>query len=52
MEEATIGYCVKCKASQPMKEIEKVTLKNNRNAVRGKCSQCGTGMYKILGQKK
>jgi len=45
---AEIGYCVKCKAKQEMKDTEKVTMKNNRQAMKGKCSVCGTGMYKIL----
>jgi hypothetical protein len=33
-----------------MKDTEKVTMKNGRPAVRGKCTVCGTGMYKILGK--
>ena len=43
-----MGYCVKCKAKKEMKDCEKVTMKNNRQAMKGKCSTCGTGMYKIL----
>ena len=45
------GYCVKCKASREMKDEQKVTMKNKRLAMKGKCSVCGTGMYKILGNK-
>jgi len=48
---AEIGYCVKCKAKKEMNEAIQVTMKNGRNALKGKCS-CGTGMYKILGNKK
>ncbi len=48
----TEGYCVKCKAAREMKDAQKVTMKNGREAVKGKCSVCGTGMYKILGGKK
>jgi len=48
---AEIGYCVKCKASKEMKDDQRVTMKNGRAAVKGKCSDCGTGMYKILGNK-
>lgn len=51
MEEKIEGYCVKCKAKQTMSDTEKVTMKNGREAVKGKCSKCGTGMYKILGKK-
>ncbi len=45
------GYCVKCKASKEMKDTENVTMKNGRKAMKGKCTDCGTGMYKILGNK-
>lgn len=51
MEEKHEGYCVKCKAKSTMAEAEKVTMKNGREAVKGKCEKCGTGMYKILGKK-
>lgn len=43
------GYCVKCKSKKEMKDEEKVTMKNGRKAMKGKCSTCNTGMYKILG---
>ena len=46
------GYCVKCKSSRDMKNEQKVTMKNKREAVKGTCTDCGTGMYKILGGKK
>ncbi len=42
------AYCVKCKAKTEMNEVETVTMKNGRPAMKGKCSVCGTGMYKIL----
>ena len=48
---AEIGYCVKCKAKTEMKDAEKVTMKNGRPAMKGVCSKCGTGMYKILSSK-
>lgn len=49
---AETGYCVKCKAKQEMKDAEQVTMKNGRPAMKGKCTSCGTGMYKILPLKK
>jgi Zn finger protein HypA/HybF involved in hydrogenase expression len=45
------GYCVKCKEKRDMKDEQKVTMKNKRLAMKGKCPVCGTGMYKILGKK-
>ena len=48
---AQSGYCVKCKKSQQMKDEQNVTLKNGRLAVKGKCPDCGTSMFKIIGNK-
>lgn len=45
------GYCVKCKGPKEMKDAQEVTMKNGRKAMRGKCPDCSTGMYKILGKK-
>ncbi len=42
------GYCVKCKAKRVMQDAERVTMKNGRPAMKGKCPTCGTGMYRIL----
>ncbi len=49
---ATTAYCVKCKEKREMKDEQAVTMKNGRNAVKGKCPVCGTGMYSILGKAK
>ncbi len=48
---ADMGYCVKCRAKTEMVEAQKVTMKNGRPAMKGKCKACGTGMYKILSNK-
>jgi hypothetical protein len=45
---AETGYCVKCKAKKEMKDTQNVTMKNGRKAMKGKCTSCGTGMYKIM----
>lgn len=42
------AYCVKCKASKEIKEAQQVTMKNGRPAMKGKCPDCGTGLYRIL----
>jgi hypothetical protein len=31
-----------------MKDVQEVTMKNGRKAKKGKCSVCGTGMYKFV----
>ena len=45
---AETGYCEKCKAKKEMKDTQNVTMKNGRKAMKGKCTSCGTGMYKIM----
>ena len=44
------AYCVKCKAKREMNDASEVTMKNGRKAMKGKCPECGTGMYRILGK--
>ncbi|MBU0548826.1 MAG: hypothetical protein KJ838_00665 [Candidatus Omnitrophica bacterium] len=46
------GYCVKCKSSKEMKNEQKVTMKNGREALKGQCTSCGTSMFRILGKAK
>ncbi len=45
------AYCVKCKAKKEMKEPKEVTMKNGRKAMKGKCPNCGTSMFRIMGNK-
>lgn len=45
------AYCVKCKAKKNIAEAKEVTMKNDRKAMKGKCSDCGTTMFRILGKK-
>ena len=45
------AYCVKCKGKKMMKDAKTVTMKNKRQAMKGKCPDCGTGMYRIMGKK-
>lgn len=42
------AYCVVCKAKRQMKNAKKVTTKNNRSAMKGQCSTCGTTMMKFV----
>jgi len=47
-----VGYCVKCKAKQPIANPQTVTMANGRPAMKGTCPKCGTGMFKILSTAK
>ena len=42
------AYCVKCKAKKEMKDAKQVKMKNGRPAMKGRCPDCGTGLYRIL----
>jgi len=44
------GYCVKCKSKKEIKDPKEITMKNGRKAMKGKCPDCGTGMFRILGK--
>ena len=44
----TEAYCVKCKAKREMENVEEVTTKNGRKALKGKCPVCGTTMMKFV----
>lgn len=44
------GYFVKCKAKKEIKYAKEVTMKNGRKAMKGKCPDCGTEMFRILGK--
>jgi hypothetical protein len=45
------GFCVKDKKKVQF-EGEVVTLKNGRQAAKGKCPSCGTTVMRILGKEK
>lgn len=45
------GYCVKCKAKREIQDGKEVIMKNGRRAMKGKCGDCGTSMFRILGNK-
>lgn len=45
------GYCVKCKTRKEIADGVEETMKNGRRAIKGRCSTCGTVMFKILGGK-
>lgn len=48
------GYCVKCKSKRDFSPgAQEVAFgKKGRRAMKGKCSKCSTGMYRILPVKK
>ena len=40
-------YCLKCRVKTGSRDVEQVTLKNGRPALRAVCTVCGTGKYRI-----
>ena len=43
----TTAYCVKCRTKREIQDPQETTLKNGRPAVKGKCPECGTNMFRI-----
>jgi RNase P subunit RPR2 len=43
------GYCVRCRTTVPIKNPQRVRMKNGRAATKGVCPNCGTGIYRIGG---
>jgi predicted RNA-binding Zn-ribbon protein involved in translation (DUF1610 family) len=44
------AFCVKCRKKVTIKNPQVVTLKNKRKAVKGKCPNCGTTVYRFIKQ--
>ena len=45
------AYCVKCRSKKQIKNPKTETLKNNKKAIVGVCSECGTKMVRLGGLK-
>lgn len=43
------AYCVKCRSKRTMDGGKRITMKNGRHAMKGKCNKCDTNMFKITG---
>jgi hypothetical protein len=41
------AYCMKCRAKKEMAEPVQITMKNGKPATQGKCSVCGTKLFRI-----
>jgi NAD-dependent SIR2 family protein deacetylase len=40
-------YCVKCREKKEVDNPQKVTMKNGKPAMKAKCPDCGTTMFRI-----
>ena len=43
------AYCVKDKMMVEMQNPERITMKNGKPAMKGKCPKCGTSVFRIGG---
>jgi len=41
------AYCVKCRQKRQAEDVKQVVMKNGKPAQQGKCTVCGTTMFKI-----
>ena len=46
---AVTAYCVRCKVKRVVADPVQTTMKNGRAALKGRCSVCGSGVFKIGG---
>ena len=46
----TTAFCVKEKKNRELTSPRTVTFKNGRKAIQGKCSHCGTTLFRITGK--
>ena len=44
------GRCLKCRKQVEIKDPVIVEMKNRLKAIKGKCPDCGTTVFKILGK--
>ncbi len=44
-------YCAKCKTKREIVNVEEVFTTKRYRLIKGRCSDCGTGVFKILGKK-
>lgn len=44
------GRCMRCKKQVEIQSPAEVTLKNGMTAMKGKCGNCGTVVFRILGK--
>lgn len=47
----TLHYCPKCGMTRRMLNCEKYQMSNNKWAIRGRCTECGSKMNKIISSK-
>ena len=41
------AYCVKCHSNRERKDAKSITMKDGKPATQGKCSVCGTKIFRI-----
>ena len=46
---STKSYCVKCRQERELMDLKHVVMKNGRRALKGTCSHCKSGIYRIRG---
>lgn len=46
------GYCVKCRETVDMRNIEEAEMSNKKKAWKGSCSKCGSTLFKIKAESR
>ena len=42
------AYCVRCKATREITDLERVVMRNGKDAFQGKCPTCEGAVFKIM----
>lgn len=45
------AYCLKCRAKKQIVLPRKITMRNGKEAMKGRCATCGREIFSITGQK-
>ena len=43
-------YCMRCKARRPLADARRVTLRNGRPVLKGRCPICDAPLFRIAGR--
>ncbi|MEW6040948.1 MAG: DUF5679 domain-containing protein [Elusimicrobiota bacterium] len=46
------GRCMKCKKPVEIKDAKEIKMKSGMKALQGKCPDCGTKVFRIIGKGK
>lgn len=46
-QDVMIAYCLRCRTKREAVDVDDIVMKNGKPALRGRCPECGTNMYRL-----